>query len=73
MTKEVAALHQVLDGVLDQVLGDGVDGAGGLVQDEDARVREHRARKGDQLLAAGGEQVAALADVAVVAVFELGR
>ena len=59
------------DRALNQLLGLGVDRAGRLVQHKDGRVGQHRARKGDQLLLAGGELVAALADVAVVAVFQV--
>ena len=63
-----AAGHDLLDGVLDELLGHGVDGARRLVQHEDARVGQQRAGKGQQLLFAGGEGVAALADVGIIAV-----
>ena len=66
-----APAQQALDGVLDELLGAGVDGAGGLVQHEDARIAQHGAGEGDQLLFAGGEAVAALADVGEVAAVEL--
>ena len=59
----------VLYGVLYQLLGLRVDRAGGLVEHEDARVRQHGAGEGDELFFAGGELVPSLADVAVPAVF----
>ena len=60
----------VLYGVLYQLLGLGVDGTGGLVEHEDARVGQHGPGEGDELLFAGGELVAAIAHVAVPAVFQ---
>lgn len=48
-----------------------VDGGRRLVEHEDARIGQHGARKGDQLLFARGQAVAALANVAVPALFEL--
>ena len=68
-----AVPQQMVDGVLDELLGLGVDGRGGLIQHKDPRVGQHRPGKGDQLLFAGGEAVAALAHVAVPALFQLGH
>ena len=68
-----AVAQQVVDGVLDKLLRLRVDGGRRLVEHEDARIGQHGARKGDQLLFARGQAVAALADVAVPALFELGR
>ena len=50
------------------VLGVGVERAGGLVEDEDGRVLEQRARDREALALAAGERGAALADDGVVAV-----
>ena len=54
-------------GVLDQPLGAGVEGAGGLVEDQDARVLEDGAGDGDALLLAARKLIAALADDRIVA------
>ena len=45
-----------------------IDGAGGLVEDQDGGVAEHGAGQRDALPLAAGESVAALADDRVVAV-----
>ena len=45
-----------------------VDGAGGLVQDQDRGIAEHRPRQGDPLALAAGKTVSAFADHGVVAV-----
>ena len=63
----------MVNGVLDQLLRLGVDGGGGLIQHEDARVGQHGTGKGNQLLLAGGETVAALTHIAVPAIFQLGH
>jgi hypothetical protein len=65
-----APLHQVLHALLDQGLRQGVHRAGSLVHDEDLRVGQHGARQADELLLAGGEQVAALAHLLLVALFQ---
>ena len=63
-----AADDQLLERALDRRLGFVVDGAGGLVQDQDARVADDGARQGDALALPAGELLAALADLGVVAV-----
>ena len=63
-----ASGHHLFDGVLDQPLCDRIDRAGRFVKDENTRVGQQRARKRQQLLFAGGEAVAALADVGIIAV-----
>ena len=63
-----AALHQVVERLLDLLLGLGVDRRGGLVEDQDARVDQQRARDRDALALAAGQRLAALADQRVVAV-----
>ena len=63
-----AALHQLVQRLLDEELGLRVHARRGVVEDEDARVHEQRARDGDALLLAAGERHAALADPLVVAV-----
>ena len=62
-----AALHEEVEAVLDHGFGLGVEGAGGFVEDEDARVGENGAGDGDALALAAGELDAALADDGVVA------
>ncbi len=61
-----AALHEVVQAVLDEGFGFGVEGAGGFVEDEDAGVGEDGAGDGDALALAAGELDAALADDGVV-------
>ena len=56
--------------LLDAHLGVQVDVRGGLVEHEDPRVGDHRARERDELALSGGERDAALADLGVVAVLE---
>ena len=62
-----AAGGQARQGFLNQPLGVRVEGAGGLVQNQDARVFQDGAGDGDALLFAAGELVAALADDGVIA------
>jgi hypothetical protein len=62
-----ATLHGPLDGTLDEPLADRVQGAGGLVEDEDARILEQYPCQGDALLLAARELVAALAHHRLVA------
>jgi len=66
-----AALGEALERGLDRSLGLRVERRRRLVEDEDGRVAENRARDCDALLLAAGEAVAALADDGVVAVGEL--
>ena len=47
-----------------------VQGAGGLVQDQDGRVLQEDAGDGDALLLAAGELDAALTDIGVVAILQ---
>lgn len=63
-----AAAQQGLQGGLDELLGDGVQVRGGLVQDEDAGVFEDGPGDRDPLFLPAGEPVAAFADEGVVAV-----
>ena len=58
------------DRLLDLVFGGAVDGAGRVVQDQDARIGEQRAGDGDALALTAGERDAALADHRLVAFFE---
>ena len=64
--------EQPAQAALDPPLGADVDRRRRLVEDEDARVGEQRAREGDELALAEREPEAALADLRVVAVRELG-
>ena len=64
-----AALH-VMQRALNLVLGGAVDGAGGVVQDQDARVFQKGARQGDALPLAARQGDPALADDGVVAVLK---
>ena len=61
-------LGKALERLLDEPLGLRVEGRGRLVQHEDGRVPEDRARNRDPLLLASREAIAALADHGVVAV-----
>src|SRR5687768_2779242 len=54
-----ASPHQALERLFDQMLALGVEGAGGLVEDEDARIAQHRPSDGDALLLSPGELDAA--------------
>src|SRR3954447_10389549 len=65
-----AAPEQAPQAVLDAALRVDVDVRGRLVEHEDPRVRDQRARERDQLPLAGRELRAALADLRVVAVLE---
>ena len=56
-----AALHGLVQGALDQALVLGVQGAGGLVQQQDRRVADQGAGDGQALALAAGEGAAALA------------
>ena len=53
---------QLAHGVLDQKLGTGVHGAGGLVENEQLRTGKERAGDGDQLLLACADVAAVVAD-----------
>ena len=64
--------HHLAQRRLDRLLRRGVDGRGGVVEDEDARVGQQRAGDGDALALAARERQAALADARVVAVGQLG-
>ena len=63
-----AALGQRVEGRLNLGLGDGVQGGGGLVQNEDRRVLQEDSGDGDALLLSAGQQRAPLAHVGVKAV-----
>ena len=63
-----ASCRHGVDGFLDGLLGLRVEGARGLVEDEDGRVAQDGAGDREALLLAAGEPVAALADHGVVAV-----
>ena len=56
----------VTQGVVDRLLRAGVDGARRIVQDEDARVGEDRARDRDALTLSAGQAEPTLADHGVV-------
>ena len=62
MMIDVRPAQQRVERLLDQDLARAVDVRGRLVEDQDARVGEQRARDRDQLALAGGEPGAALAD-----------
>ena len=53
---------------LDRLLGRGVERGGRLVEDQDRRILQQRARDRDALLLAAGELEPALADLGLVAV-----
>ena len=55
-----AALHQLVDGLLNQLLGFGIDGRGGLVEHDDAGLVHHGPHEANELALAHGERGAAL-------------
>ena len=63
--------QQSAQALLNPALGAQVDVGGRLVEDEDARVGDQRARERDELSLARGELHSALADLGVVAIREL--
>src|SRR5207248_3182017 len=67
-----AAVQEAAEGVLDLALGADVDRARRLVEDQDARVGEQRARERDELTLAEREAEAALAELGVVSLLEPG-
>ena len=68
-----AARHHLAQRELDLLLGRGVDRRGGVVEDQDPRVGEDRARDRDPLALAAGERQPALADTRVVALGQRAR
>src|SRR5438128_11389101 len=62
-----AVLHQALDRLQDDGLGPYVDGARRLIEDEDRRVLQERARERDALSLASGKLRPALPDRRLVA------
>ena len=65
MVTDGAAAHQPLERAADPHLQGGVDGAGGLVEDQQVGVGEVGAEQRDQLPLAGRQRLAALADPGV--------
>ena len=63
-----AAPGQGVEGLLDLGLGDGIQGGGGLVQDQDGRILQENPRNGHPLFLAAGEQSAPLAHIGVEAI-----
>ena len=63
-----AIRHEFLERVLDEPFGDGVECARSLVEDENRRVLEYRARNCDSLALAAGKRETLFADNAVVSV-----
>ena len=63
--------HERAQRVVDGLLGRGVDGRGGVVEHEDARVGDDGPGQGDALALAARQREAALADDGVVAVGQL--
>ena len=62
-----AALHQPFEGGLDEGLALGVEGAGGLVEQQDGGVLEEGAGNGDTLTLAAGQAQARLAGAGRIA------
>ena len=63
--------QHLLNRVLNQLFRLRIDRGRGFVQHENRRVRQNRAGKGNQLLLTGGEAVAALADVRLIAILHV--
>ena len=68
-----AIAHELHQRLLDAALGFVVERRGGFVEDQDGRVLEQRARDRDALPLAAREQRAAIADLGVEALRQLGR
>ena len=68
----MASLNSSRDAALDQRVGLHVDGAGRLVEDQDLGARDDGARQAEQLALALREVEAALADLAVQALEQVG-
>src|SRR6185369_384524 len=66
-----APTHEGAEGLLDEVLALGVEVAGCLIENQNARVGKKSAGDGDALLLAAGKADSALPDKGVVAAFEL--
>ena len=62
------ALHEVVERLLDFLLGGRIHGRRGLVHDQDARVDEQRARNRNALALTARQRLAALTHQRVVAV-----
>ena len=73
MMKAVRSASSGSSAALDPPLGADVDRGSGLVEDQDARVGEQRARERDELALAEREARAALLQLRVVAVLEPPR
>ena len=67
MISVVRPCEQPVERLLDQALGVAVERAGRLVEDQDARVAQDRARDRDPLALAARQARAALADRRIVA------
>jgi hypothetical protein len=65
-----STLEQALERLLHDHFGGRIDGAGGLVEHEDARVGEERAREADELALSEAHVGAALADVRVIPILQ---
>src|SRR3954466_11527710 len=52
--------------MLDGFFGGGIDGAGGFVEDQDVRLRNHRASEGEELAFTGTEVSAAFPDLRLI-------
>jgi len=66
-----APFHQAFHALLDQRFGKRIHGAGGFIHHKDIWVCQDRPGDADQLFLTYGEQIAALADVLVIAVLEI--
>src|SRR5665811_739925 len=66
-----SAFEHASDRGLDPVFGAAVDGAGGIVQDQDARLGDQRPGDGEPLPLAAGERDTALADDRVIPMLHL--
>ena len=66
-----AVLEHLCDGVLNELLGLGVDGARCLVEHEYPGIGQYNPREGYQLFLPGGQPAASLAHLGIIALFEL--
>src|SRR5579875_79133 len=65
------ALQHAANGLLDLVLGGAINGAGRIVEDQDARIGQQRSRDGDALALAAGERHPALANLSLIPVLKI--
>jgi hypothetical protein len=72
MTKTVRPVHEVVQGLLDEHFGFGIELGSGLVENQNRSILEQCAGDGEALALAAGEALAAVADLRLIALGKLG-